>query len=35
MKSLYKKPDTVRQIAAEIDPDQLARDLEALKNKSI
>jgi predicted metal-binding protein len=35
MKSLSKKPDTVRQIAAEIDPDQLARDLEALKNKSI
>jgi predicted metal-binding protein len=35
MISLYKKPDTVRQIAAEIDPDQLARDLEALKNKSI
>jgi len=35
MKSLYKKPDIVRQIVAEIDPDQLARDLEALKNKSI
>jgi predicted metal-binding protein len=35
MKSLYKKPDNIRQIAAEIDLDQLTEDLEQLKNKAI
>ena len=35
MESRVKKPEIVRQIAAEIDPKQLKEDLEKLKNKAL
>jgi predicted metal-binding protein len=35
MKSLYRKPDTVRRITADVDADQLIPDLEKLKNKAM
>ncbi len=35
MTSLAKKPDIVRQVPAYIDPDQLKKDLERLKDKAL
>jgi predicted metal-binding protein len=35
MKTLYRKPETVRRITADVDSDQLIPDLEQLKSKAM